>query len=147
MWHVWLHVWYGRQDTRNSTDRKVEGHRCKLYEYMGNLFFSYDLFSDLTDNKFNCCRAVRSNRKEYHWTLLIACFLLVSWLTYSSTLKTEAVDFYQTIWRYFPEDRTPYIPEESTHKDLFCMFPAGKSGVIPRKPAYRLPSRLQINTI
>jgi hypothetical protein len=28
---------------------------------------------------------------------------------------------------YIPEDSTLYIPEGSTHKDLFCMFPAEQS--------------------
>jgi hypothetical protein len=46
------------------------------------------------------------------------------------------VDFYQTTWRYVPEDTTLYIPEEITYKNLFCIFSAGKS----RRPAHDLPS-------
>jgi hypothetical protein len=63
--------------------------------------------------------------KQHHWNLtldyilastlwqLAACFMLVSRLTYSLTLKIEAtcssktsVDFWWTTWRYTPEDRT-----------------------------------------
>jgi hypothetical protein len=46
------------------------------------------------------------------------------------------VDYYQATWNY--------IREDSTLQDLFCMFPAGHSTVIPRKPAYGLPGHLQI---
>jgi hypothetical protein len=45
--------------------------------------------------------------------LLANCFMLVSCLAYSSTLKMEAtcssemsVDFQRTIWHYIPEYRT-----------------------------------------
>jgi hypothetical protein len=41
--------------------------------------------------EFNCCETVRPKRKERHRALLAACFLLVSHLTYSSTLMIEAV--------------------------------------------------------
>jgi hypothetical protein len=45
--------------------------------------------------------------------LLVACFLLVVYLTYSLTPKMEAVhssilsaNFYQTTWHHIPEDST-----------------------------------------
>jgi hypothetical protein len=43
--------------------------------------------------------------------LLSACFVLVSCLAYSSTLKMEAIplDFQQTAWWYILEDKTFHI--------------------------------------
>jgi hypothetical protein len=45
--------------------------------------------------------------------LIAACFMLVSYFAYSSTLKMEVmcssktlVDYYWTTWRYIPEDGT-----------------------------------------
>jgi hypothetical protein len=71
----------------HSTE-KAEGHGCKLH--MDKLLCR--LTNSKPDKKkLNCCRAVRPERKECHRALFAACFLLVSHLTHSSTLMTEAV--------------------------------------------------------
>jgi hypothetical protein len=44
----------------------------------------------------------------------------------------------------FYEATGHYIPQESTHKNLFSKFPAGKSGVIPRTPAYGLHGQMEV---
>jgi hypothetical protein len=79
---------------------------CKLY--MDNSFLSLESFNNLTKKKFNCCGAVRPNRKECHRTQLAACICCSPQML---------VDFYQTTRHY--------IPEESTHNNLFCMFLQG----------------------
>jgi hypothetical protein len=75
--------------------------------HIDNSFLLPDLFNDLTKQKFNCCRAVRPKRKECYRALLATCFLLVSHLTYSSSLMMEtvlssemSVDIYQTTQCY-----------------------------------------------
>jgi hypothetical protein len=46
------------------------------------------------------------------------------------------MDFYQMTHHY--------IPQDSTFKDLFCMFPARYSSVIPKKLPYCLPTETQM---
>jgi hypothetical protein len=55
----------------------------------------------------------KPSKKPASRALLATCFMLVSFLVYSSTLKTEVtcssetpVVFQRTTWRYIPEDRT-----------------------------------------
>jgi hypothetical protein len=54
-------------------------------------------------------------RYQHEAALLVTCFILVSYLTYSSTLKMEAtcysptsIDFQQTTLRYIPEKKTSH---------------------------------------
>jgi hypothetical protein len=60
---------------------------------------------------------------------LAACFIPVSYLTYSSTLKIEAtyssetsVEFHRTTWRYIPQDRTVHNDRCGTIKTLNISF-------------------------
>jgi predicted peroxiredoxin len=53
---------------------EVKENGCKLC--MDNLFLSREIFSDLTEKKFNCCGALWRNRKECHSALLAGCCLL-----------------------------------------------------------------------
>jgi hypothetical protein len=53
------------------------------------------------------------NKSPPQQNFLAACFMLVSWLAYSSTLKLKvtcspktSADFQWTTWPYFPDDRT-----------------------------------------
>lgn len=64
------------------------------------------------------------------WALLAACFMLVSFLASSSTLKTEvlcsskmSIDFHQTIYHYIPKDKS------SLNCLLLLLWYRGKSKV------------------
>jgi hypothetical protein len=66
-------------------------------------------------------KQVASKRQVAGRALLAACFLLVSCLAYSLTVKMEticssetSVDFHRTTWRYIPEDRTLRSPAVRT---------------------------------
>lgn len=50
--------------------------------------------------------------------------------------------FYQTTQYYRPKGSILHAAEDSTHKDLFSMYTAGQSRVIPRKPAYGISGHL-----
>jgi hypothetical protein len=43
------------------------------------------------------------------------------------------------------EDSTLHILEESNHKNLFDILAERKSRIIPRRPVYVLPSKVQIH--
>jgi hypothetical protein len=80
---IWLHIWYGhlfmkgqdscdhRHDSNahncETTDKKVEGHGCKLYM---DIILSPDLFNDLMKQKINYCGTVRPNKKDMPQNLL-----------------------------------------------------------------------------
>jgi hypothetical protein len=55
--------------TLKQLTEKIKENRC-----MDNLFLSCDLLRDLTEKKFNCCGAVRPNRKNATES---ACWLLL----------------------------------------------------------------------
>jgi hypothetical protein len=78
-------MWQQHTKLLKQLTEKAKEIGCKLC--MDNLFLSRDLFSDLTEMKFICCKAVRPNRKDCHRALLTACFLLVSRMTYMWTLR------------------------------------------------------------
>jgi hypothetical protein len=54
--------------------------------------------------------------------------------------------FYQTIQHYSPKGSTLHTTEDSTHKDLFHMYPAGQSRVIPGKPACQVTCNYSLKT-
>jgi hypothetical protein len=84
------------------------------------------------------------NKPRKKPALLVTCFMLVSFLAYSSTLKIEAacfsetsVDFQRTTRRYIPEDRPLYFlaafPEFSLRVSVCCRTwignpPGGRGG-------------------
>jgi hypothetical protein len=76
-------------ETLKQLTEEVKENGCKLC--MDNLFLSRDVFSDLTEKKFNCCGALWPNKKECHRPPFDGCFLLVSRLTYTWILETVAV--------------------------------------------------------
>jgi hypothetical protein len=74
--------------------------------------------------------------------LLAACFMLVSWLAYYSTLKMEAIyssetsaHFYQTTQHYIPEERTlQQLWEPQIQQGRSCMYSLSNCISLCHKP-------------
>jgi hypothetical protein len=125
------HIWYGHllREGQGTCDSRSDSDTCNSkttdrdmdVSYICSTYFCCLTYSTVWQER-NSVVMGQSDLTERYATEL---FLLpASHFTYSSTLKMEAirspevsVDFYQTTWHY--------IPEESTHKNLFCMFLQG----------------------
>jgi hypothetical protein len=84
-----------------------QNHQSHLYKN-GHFVKSF-IFWDITP----CSPLKVDYVREEHFALLAACFMLVSCLAYSSTLKMEAIcsskmqdEFQRTAQHYIPESRT-----------------------------------------